>query len=421
VRLAVRTVYDGAGVAVAFEGVVEDLTERRALEERLRQAQKIEAIGQLAGGIAHDFNNLLTTIGASSDLLADIVPRGSEQEKDLEAIRRAAARGGELTAKLLAFGRRQRIEPQALDINEAVRDFAQLARLVVPESITIGQQLESGVLPVVADPGAVQQILMNLVTNARDAMPDGGMLGLHTARVLVDAEAVAARGWGEPGSFAMLAVRDTGTGMNAAVHAHIFEPFFTTKPVDQGTGLGMPMVYGLVQQHHGHIRVLSEPDHGTSVEMLFPLADIAVPAAPPAAGPRISGQSAARGGNELILLVDDEPALRRAGKRLLERSGYRVELASNGAEALETFLAREPEIALIVSDVVMPRMSGPELLTELRRRGKSPRILFTSGYTSRDSSQARQLSPGSPFVPKPWNNAKFLAAVREALDLEPTQ
>jgi len=420
VRLTVRTLYDGAGAIVGFEGVVEDLTERRALEEQLRQAQKIEAVGQLAGGIAHEFNNLLTTIGASTALLADAVAPGTAYAEDLDAIRRAAARGGELTGKLLAFGRRQRLEPLTFDLAEAVRDFAQLARRVVPASIVIAQEHEPATLPIVADPDAVQQILMNLVTNARDAMPDGGTLGLHTARVRLGPDAVATQGWGAPGSFALLAVKDTGLGMDAAARAHLFEPFFTTKPVDRGTGLGMPMVYGLVQQHHGHIRVLSAPNRGTSVEMLFPLATDQEAVAPPPAEARTPGDAGALGGTELILLVDDEPTLRRAGTRLLERAGYRVVAAADGAEALETYLSHEQEIALIISDIVMPRMSGPELGAELRRRGKSPRLLFTSGYAEKDGGQTHQLGPGALFIQKPWNAASLLAAVREALNLEPT-
>jgi PAS domain S-box-containing protein len=393
-----------------------DITERlrieeaqRALEEQLRQAQKMEAVGQLAGGIAHDFNNLLTTILTMCQMLQSELPGDVAAQGDLTAIRGAAQRGSELTRKLLAFSRHQQLQLRPLPVEPLVSEFLRMARRVVPEDVEV--RLEVGVpdVTVTADPAALEQVLMNLVTNARDSMPAGGRLTIGVARATVDAEDGRAGGDDRPGEYVVLSVGDTGVGMDAETLRRVFEPFFTTKPVGQGTGLGMPMVYGLVKEHGGFVRIDSEVSRGTTIRVFLP-ADAGTPAAPTAT------PAEPRGGSETILLVEDDEALRRAGTRVLTKFGYTVIAASNGVEALDVMRRTEKPPDLIVSDVVMPYASGPQFLQALREAGVSPRILFTSGYTARDVNDRMPLEPDMPFLAKPWSITDLLRRVREVLD-----
>ncbi len=410
VRLSGRSIHDPAGEIVCFEGVVEDMSERRALEQQLRQAQKMEAVGQLAGGMAHDFNNLLTTILTTVELVEEELPGlAADVRDDLALIKTASRRGGELIGKLLAFARRQRLALRPVGLSEVVRDAVAVLRRVVPEDIDIRLALEDHTV-VQADPGAVEQILMNLVTNARDAMPGGGTLRLETSAAILSADECAAQGWGTPGRYGVLSVTDTGTGMDADTQTHLFEPFFTTKPVDVGTGLGLAMVYGLVRQHDGHVDVRSSVGSGTTFRVFLRESDGAVPRPSPPGGLEVLR------GSETILLAEDEESLRRAAVRVLERHGYKVLVAANGAEALELFRAHERDIALVVADVVMPHLGGPQLVQELRRNGSRVRALFTSGYTARDVQETKALDPGQPFLSKPWAIADLLKRVREVLD-----
>jgi len=394
----------------AVLAVMRDITEHRALEAQLRQAQKMEAVGQLAGGVAHDFNNLLTTILASSELLASGLPPGTPHRDDVDVIHQAAGRAAELTRDLLAFSRQQPLELQALPLGGLVTDFARLARRIVPEDVEVAVQVDAPGAVVRADAGAVEQVLMNLVTNARDAMPGGGTLRLVVGTGALDAEYCRAHGWGTPGDYVLLTVADTGTGMDATTQQHIFEPFFTTKPVGQGTGLGMAMVYGLVKQHGGFINVYSEPGLGTTVRIYFPVVTDAATAQRPAVTAKI------REGRETILLVEDDATLRRTAKRVLEKFGYTVITANDGFDALNVIQARPTPADLIISDVVMPHTSGPQLLSALRRAGAAPRMLFTSGYAARDVEERATLDGGVPFLPKPWTIAELLRKVREVLD-----
>ncbi len=410
VRLSGRVLRDPRGGVERYEVIIEDITERRTLEAQLRQAQKMEAVGQLAGGVAHDFNNLLTTILASSELLASGLPAGAPHLEDVEMIHQAAQRAAELTRDLLAFSRQQPLELQAVPLGGLVADFARLARRIVPEDVEVSVRVEAPGAVVRADPGAIEQILMNLVTNSRDAMPSGGALRLVVGHGTLDEDYRRVHGWGTPGEYIMLSVADTGAGMDAKTQQHIFEPFFTTKPVDQGTGLGLAMVYGLVKQHGGFISVYSEPGLGTTVRIYFPVITEAVSPKRAAAAAEIQE------GKETILLVEDDATLRRTAKRVLEKFGYTVVTATDGLDALTIIRARATPADLIISDVVMPHASGPQLLSALREAGAAPRMLFTSGYAARDVQERATLESGVPFLPKPWTIAELLRKVREVLD-----
>jgi two-component system cell cycle sensor histidine kinase/response regulator CckA len=410
VRLSGRVLRDEAGRVGGFEGIVEDLTERHGLEQRLRLAQKMEAVGQLAGGMAHDFNNLLTTILTTTELITADLPPASPIRNDLAAIAAASRRGSDLIRKLLGFARRQRLDLQPVGLAPILEAAAASLRRLLPPAIEVRLAVDEGAGAVRADPAAVEQILISLATNARDAMPGGGTLTITASRTRLTAEQCMVQGWGEPGAYVVVSVADGGVGMDPDTLDHLFEPFFTTKPVGAGTGLGLAMVYGLVQQHDGFVDVQSSIGEGTTVRILLPVAEPAAPRRAPGAG------SARLGGTELILLAEDEEALRRAAARVLAKHGYRVLEAANGAEALAHARARRGEIALIVADVVMPSLGGPQLARLLRAEGDPVRILFTSGYTARDVQETKALDPGMPFLAKPWAIADLLRRVREVLD-----
>jgi PAS domain S-box-containing protein len=401
---------DARGAPLRMTGTVLDVTEQRRLEDQLRQAQKMEAVGQLAGGVAHDFNNLLTTVLASHELLAAQLPADGPHREDLEMIRQAAARAAELTRSLLAFSRQQALEPRAVSLEALLGNFVRLARRVVPEDVEVSVQVDTPSSVIRADPVAVEQMLMNLVTNARDAMAGGGTLRLTVGRGRLDEEHFKTHGWGEPGEYVTMSVSDSGAGMDRATLQHIFEPFFTTKPVGQGTGLGMSMVYGLVKQHGGFISVYSEPGRGTTVRVYFPSVE------EPAGEHRVAPSPRPRGGHETILLVEDDASLRRTATRVLEKHGYTVVTATDGEDALGLVRSRPAAPDLIISDVVMPRTSGPQLLAALKAAGATPRMLFTSGYTARDVHERSMLERDVPFLAKPWTIDDLLRKVRDVLD-----
>jgi PAS domain S-box-containing protein len=399
-----------AGAVIGVLGIVRDITERRALEAQLRQAQKMEAVGQVAGGVAHDFNNLLTAVMSSADLLRASLPAGSPLLEDVATISEAALRGAELTRKLLTFSRREPLHFQRVSLGSAAAAFIRMARRVVPESVRIVLRVEDDAATIRADPGALEQVLMNLVTNARDAMSGGGTILIEVGRSSLDEEHQRSHGWGVAGEFVVLSVSDTGIGMDAATQAHIFEPFFTTKPADRGTGLGMPMVYGLVKEHDGFVHVYSELGHGTTMRLYFP-------AVAGSGEPIVRGSTPdVRGGTETILLVEDGDAVRRVATRVLEKYGYTVVGAADGREALTVIAARPTAVDLIISDVVMPHTGGPELLATLRRAGLAPRMLLTSGYSAREVQELVRMDPEVPFLAKPWTVADLLRKVRQALD-----
>jgi PAS domain S-box-containing protein len=402
------------GDVVGHLAVVRDVTERKLLEDRLRQAQKIEAVGRLAGGVAHDFNNLLTVIGGRCEfLLGRLGPRDALRA-DVELIARTADRAAALTSQLLAFSRRQMIRPKVLDLNATVRGVQPLLRRLIGEDIEVALDLAEECGHVKADPGQVEQVIMNLAVNARDAMPQGGRLTIATRNVEVD-EAEAAR-YEEvaPGRCVMLAVADTGVGMSAETQTHLFEPFFTTKGVGEGTGLGLAMVYGIVKQSGGHIAVDSVVGQGSTFRIVFPRVDAPVEeeeGARPVALPRR--------GSETVLLVEDEEAVRDLVREVLAMQGYRVLEAATAAEALAIGEKHDGVIHLLVSDVVMPGMSGKELAERLAADRPGLRVLYMSGYTDTAIVHHGVLAPGTAFLQKPFTPAVLARRVGEILHASP--
>src|SRR2546421_1790815 len=408
VRLAGRAVRRADGSIECFETIAEDVTERRALEERLRQSQKLEAIGQLTGGIAHDFNNLLTIILANAQLIAKAIPGTLEPaHADLRDVMSAALRGRVMVKELLGFARRSRLELQPVSLGGLVRDLSGFLRRILPADVEIVACDGEDVPDVQADVHAAEQILFNLATNARDAMPDGGVLRLETSRVQLSEEQRQACGALRAGVHVCLAGGDTGVGMDAATRARMFEPFFTTKAPGKGTGLGLATVYGLVQQHGGGIDADSEPGKGTRFRVYFPLAE---EAAQPAR--QHPGEPEARGGSEIVLVVEDDDQLRRSAKRILEEAGYQVVTAADGLEALEAprqTAGGGPGF----SGLVIPGLGGRALYDAARREGCAVPFLFASGYS--DPDRAASLDP-SMLLHKPWMAQDLLARVREVLD-----
>ncbi len=410
-------VRDRDGRIVAGVATLHDLTERkrmeaalRATEEQLRQAQKMEAVGRLAGGVAHDFNNLLTAITGYSELLLGGVGEGAVR-KDLEEIRKAADRAAALTRQLLAFSRQQVLEPRVLDLNAVVADMESMLRRLIGEDVDLVALRAPALGRIKADPGQVEQVLMNLVVNARDAMPDGGKLTIETANVDLD-DAYARRHVSvRAGSYVMLAVSDTGIGMDAETQTHVFEPFFTTKAPGKGTGLGLSTVYGIVKQSGGHIWVYSEPGKGTTVKIYVPRVD--GPLGEAATAP-LTTPKAARG--ETILLVEDDPGVRALACRILTAAGYTVLAAQDGAEALRVNASHEGEIALVLTDMVMPEMNGHALAERLTAARPGLRILYMSGYTDKAILRQQAFEPGVAFVDKPFTPIALARKVQEMLD-----
>lgn len=412
VRLSGQAVRGADGQTECFEVMVEDVTEQRVLQAQLQQAQKMEAIGQLTGGIAHDFNNILTVIRANADLVdATLGDDQPQLRADLVELKAAARRGAEMVQKLLGFSRRGVLAAKPLDLGVIVEQLADTWRRVLPENIDVRIVLEPGLPRVLADPVSLEQILVNLATNARDAMPRGGMLRIEARRSWIDEDHQVRSGWGRPGEYVCLVVSDTGIGMDERVRQRVFEPFFTTKPPGEGTGLGMAMIYGLVKQQNGFVDVQSEVNQGTSVTVFFPATD-----EPGVARRRSLQMSQLPSGDETILLVEDEVSVRRAAKRVLERFGYGVLLAEDGACGLDILTVHADAIALVISDVVMPRMSGTELYEAARQRHPELKFLFMSGYTARDVRESTSLDTSVPFLHKPWTPTELLIRVREILD-----
>jgi two-component system, cell cycle sensor histidine kinase and response regulator CckA len=386
---------------------IRDVTESQQMEAQLRQAQKMEAIGLLTGGMAHDFNNLLTVVLANADLVLESLPEHMDELRDeVGQMIQAATRGSDMVKKLLAFSRRETLERRPVSLEVVLAETQALLARLLPSNITVRTDAAPELPGILADPGAVQHMLLNLATNARDAMPTGGVLTMRGGY-----EPAMERADGSVGPMVTVVVEDTGRGMDEEVLAHLFEPFFTTKAPGEGTGLGMAMIYGLVQQHDGTIDVQSTLGLGTRVTIGLPLAEVTVPNATPRSAMLIR-----EGATETILLVEDEEMVRRAGRRILEKHGYRVLQAADGAEALLLLRERGSEIALVVSDVVMPRMGGRELYASLREEGFRMPFLFTSGYTDRMSSDTVALDPSVPVLPKPWTWTELTASVRAAIE-----
>ncbi len=412
VRLSGRPVYGEDGELDGFEMIAEDVSDRRALETQLRQAQKMEAVGELTGGIAHDLNNVLTIMSANLDLVTDAIPEElASLRADLEETQAAARRGRALIKKLLGFSRRSKLEVRPTGLGQLVTDVSAMLRRVVPENIRVLISVEPGHDIIDADAGAMEQILINLVTNARDAMPDGGDITINVYRSRLEDGYLASHPWARLRDCVALAVSDTGTGMDESTRERVFEPFFTTKPHGVGTGLGLAMVYGLVKQHGGVIDVESEVGNGTTIRIYFP-----VSTAKTAPQTREETPSEVRGGTETVLVVEDEEPIRRVARRVLEKHGYRVVLAVDGEDALRKYRDQRNRIKLIISDIVMPNVGGMKFYEILRKEGPPPKILFTSGYTARDVRNSGMFDSSLPFLHKPWSVTELLQKVREVLD-----
>jgi PAS domain S-box-containing protein len=402
---------DDSGRVLGVASLVQDVTERVALEERLRQSQKMEAVGRLAGGIAHDFNNLLTVILGYSQLLTDGLPAGSRLADSTAQIKSAADRAAGITRQLLAFSRKTILSPRLIDLNNVMLNLDSMLRRLIGEDIEVLAVPARDLGTVKADPGQIEQVLMNLALNARDAMPNGGKLTLETSNVELDEDYAQEHRSVVPGQYVMLAVSDTGIGMSPETKAHIFEPFYTTKELGKGTGLGLSTVYGIVKQSGGYVWVYSEPEQGTTFKIYFPRVD--QPAQPASMEKRISG---IQRGTETILLVEDDPQLNQLASSVLTHCGYRVLVAANPDEGLALCRNHPQEIHLLVTDVVMPKMNGRQLAEEVTRIRPSVKLLYVSGYTSNAIVHYGVLDDGLWFLPKPFSLAALVSKVREVLD-----
>ena len=385
---------------------------RRTAEQRLRQAQKMELVGQLAGGVAHDFNNLLGVIHGYGELLRKGLADDEGSQRRLDHILEAAQRGAALTRQLLAFGRRQPLETRVVGLNALVSGMEPMFRRLISEDIEIVTVLDEGLYTVLADPTQLEQVLLNLAVNARDAMEPGGRLTIETANVALDAAYAATHPDVTPGDYAVLAVSDTGHGIDRDTLGHVFEPFFTTKEPGKGTGLGLATVYGIIRQSGGHVAVYSEPGRGTSFKVYLPRAhhsegERAASPVPPVGTLR---------GGETVALVEDEPALRQVIHDLLAEGGYAVIDGPSPAEALEAAEAHPGPIHLLLTDVVMPGLSGPEVAARLERTRPGIRVIFMSGYANAAADHNGQLPPNRAFLPKPFSFESLLRKVREVLD-----
>lgn len=394
-----------------FTGILRDLTERSALEAQLRQSQKMEAFGQLAGGVAHDFNNLLTIIIGCSDLMLPSLPRGDGSHELLTDIRTAGERAAALTRQLLAFSRRQMLEPKVVNLNETVTDVEKMLRRLIGEDVTLASNLDAALQRVRVDPGQIEQVLVNLAVNARDAMPHGGRLTIETRNVVWTEEYCRLHLGYMPGRYVMISMTDTGVGMPPEVKRRAFEPFFTTKGAGQGTGLGLATVFGIVRQSGGQVTVQSEVGVGTSLQVYLPAfeqsAEVEVPR---------ENVDAVRMGSETVLLVEDEDAVRKVAKRALESHGYHVVEAASGADALRLMAQSDLQVDIVVSDVVMPGMSGRQLAEHVRASRPDIRLLFMSGYTDDAIVRHGIVKANEAFLQKPFSPSALARKVREVLD-----
>ncbi|MBI4953434.1 MAG: response regulator [Myxococcales bacterium] len=415
-RVAART----AELVRANEQLEREAVERQRAEgvllkteEQLRQAQKLEAVGRLAGGIAHDFNNLLSIVLSYSDMVLGEVPAGWELRTEVEEIHRAGERAAELTRHLLAFSRQQVLAPKVLDLGEIVRACCRMLGRVLGEDIELHAALAPAIGKVLADPGQIEQVLMNLVVNARDAMPTGGRLTVETADVDIDEGYAAEHAGVEPGPYVMLSVSDTGCGMDRATQARAFEPFFTTKDRSKGTGLGLATVFGIVKQSGGHIWLYSEPGVGTTFKIYLPRHSSEHPS-DVLARPRVS-----RRGTETILLAEDDDQVRAVAQGILKRAGYGVIATASAAEALELCRTPGASFDLLLTDVVMPNMSGRQLAEQVAAVRPGTRVLFMSGYTDDAVLRHGVLEAGVAFIQKPLTPDALGRKVREVLDAVP--
>ena len=395
---------------VGAASIGHDVEVQRRLEEELRQAQKMEAIGRLAGGIAHDFNNILTAIGGAAEFLGEAIPEPHPARADVEQIRESAARAGTLTRQLLAFSRKQILQPRVLDLNATVSGLERFLARLIGEDVHVETHLAPGLGAVRADPGQIEQVLINLAVNARDAMPRGGVLTIETAEVVLDpSDSPDSPHDLPPGQYVRLLVRDTGTGMSPEVLSRAFEPFFTTKPQGKGTGLGLATVFGIVKQSGGTVTAESVLGQGATFMIYLPRAD-------GVRSPRAPERVASSRGTETVLLVEDEAAVRTLARRVLEREGYTVLEARHGQDALRLVEAHQGRLDLVLTDTVMPEMDGPALVRALVARGTVVPVLLMSGYTDDEVVRRGAGSSGMSLLQKPFTARELADAVRRVLD-----
>ena len=392
-------------------GVATEITERKLLEEQLLQSQKMEAIGQLAGGVAHDFNNILTAIVGYTDLLSAEVSGNDRQLEDLEEIRKAARRAAALTRQLLAFSRKQVLELRNIDLNDVVLNLDKMLRSLISENIELKTDLADDLAAARADPNQIEQVIMNLAINARDAMPDGGTVVIETRNATLDDAYAAQHVSVNPGEYVMLAVSDTGCGMDERTKSRIFEPFFTTKPAGRGTGLGLSTVYGIVKQTGGNIWLYSEPGKGTTFKVYLP----AIAALPEDIG-RVAPAEAAPRGAGTVLVVEDDEQLRRLTHRALDAHGYTVLVADRGATALDISRRHKGDIDLLLTDVIMPDTNGRKLAETIRAARPGLRVLYMSGYPDGAIASHGMLEPGVAYLAKPFTTEAITRKVREVLE-----
>jgi PAS domain S-box-containing protein len=406
----ISPVRDSSGDIVSFVAVKRDVTRMVTLEKQVRMAQKMESVGTLAGGIAHDFNNVLTVIIGYGEMLKRRIASDPKAVSDLDEILHGAERASTLTRQLLTFARRQIVDLVHLDLNQVVTDLEKLLRKVTREDIVIKAFPAAMPVTIRADRGQIEQILMNLCLNSRDAMPEGGQLVIETGVTTLEEEHLRKYPYMKPGRCAVLSVSDTGIGMDEKTQERIFDPFFTTKGPDKGTGLGLAVVYGIVKQHNGFIHLYSEPGQGSTFRVYFPAVD-ALP------DPKMAASHAVtRGGNETILLTEDEEPVRNMMEQTLKSYGYRVLVARDGEEAVDIFRLQEKEIAIAVLDVVMPKMGGKQAYDEITKISPGLKVLFLSGYSANAIHESFVLLPGLPFLQKPFGPDVLARKVREVLD-----
>ena len=401
-------------LAPAVARAVEDATvraERRRLEQQLLQSHKLEAVGRLAGGVAHDFNNVLTAILGAVELMLLDTPAGAPQREELDIIRDAARRAQTLIRQLLAFSARQVLKPVVLDLNDLVRNVSKMLRRLIGEDVDVVTALAADLGHVRADVGQVEQVLVNLVVNARDAMPQGGRLTIATENVAVASAGATPHGHLSPGRYVLLRVSDTGIGMDQETLARAFDPFFTTKPWGQGSGLGLATVYGIVHQSGGDVMIESAPGAGSTFRVYLPL--VTDPLEHAAAAPPVATSAA---GSETVLLAEDEQLVRVLARKVLEQAGYRVLVAAGGAEALALAERHAGPIHLLLTDVVMPEMNGRELMRQLIARRPDVRVLYMSGYADEAIARHGVLDPGTAFMQKPFTPGALTRKVRAVLD-----
>ena len=408
IKVPLRSPQEGTATLL---GVSTEITERKRLEEQLLQSQKMEAVGQLAGGVAHDFNNILTAIVGYTDLLAAELEGNPRQLEDLEEIRKAARRAAALTRQLLAFSRKQVLEPRIIDVNSVVANLDKMLRSLISENIELKMDLADNLAAARADPNQIEQVIMNLAINARDAMPDGGTVTIETRNTTLD-EAYAAQHVSViPGEYVMLAVTDTGCGMDEKTKSRIFEPFFTTKPAGRGTGLGLSTVYGIVKQTGGNIWLYSEPGKGTTFKIYLP----AIAALPEDIG-KVAPAEAARPGRGTVLVVEDDDQLRRLTHRALAGQGYTVLEADRGSTALDIARRHKGQIDLLLTDVIMPDTNGRKLAETIQAARPGLRVLYMSGYPDGAIASHGMLEPGVSYLSKPFTTEAITRRVREVLE-----